>query len=79
MGKVLPFQKVDSITSEEKPVSVFLNNLKRQAEDNPAGALAIGAAFMAGLGKLISASVNAKNSRSWAKEGARRAAKGMSK
>ena len=53
----------------------FLQNLKHQAEQNPMLALGVGAAVMTVITKLISASVDAKNSRAWAQEVARRSMK----
>jgi hypothetical protein len=53
----------------------FLENLKHEAEANPIIALAIGAGLITSISKLIDSSVNAKNSRAWAAEVARRAAK----
>jgi hypothetical protein len=46
----------------------FLENLKRQAQENPMLALAAGGAFLSGVTKFIYAQV-------WAKEVARRKAK----
>jgi hypothetical protein len=56
-------------------VNAFLNNLKRQAEENPILALGIGAAAATAAAKLISSVASARNSRAWAKEVSRRAAK----
>lgn len=53
----------------------FLENLKRQAEENPIVALGVGAALITAIGKLVSSSVDAKNSKTWAREVARRSAK----
>ena len=50
----------------------FLNNLKRQAEENPVVALGVAAALLTAVGKLVDSSVNARNSRAWEKEVARR-------
>lgn len=53
----------------------FLRNLQRQAQENPILALGVGAAVMTAITKLIGASVDAKNSRAWAQEVARRTMK----
>ena len=53
----------------------FLTNLKRQAEANPMLALAAGAAVMTAVTKFLGASVDARNSRVWAREVSRRAMK----
>lgn len=53
----------------------FLNNLKRQAEENPMIALAVGGAVLTAVTKFFKAGIDAMNSRAWAKEVSRRAAK----
>jgi hypothetical protein len=53
----------------------FLENLKKQAAENPIVALGIGAALITAISKFIDASSGARNSRSWAQETARRAMK----
>lgn len=53
----------------------FLENLKRQATENPMLAIAAGATTLAGAAKFVSAFVSARNSRVWAKEVARRTMK----
>jgi cytochrome b len=53
----------------------FLNNLKRQASDNPAAALAAGAAVIGAIAKLFGTGIAMRNSRAWAKEVSRRAIK----
>jgi hypothetical protein len=50
----------------------FLENLKRQAAENPMIALAAGATALTAVTQFVGAAVNAKNSRAWAKEVARR-------
>ncbi len=50
----------------------FLDNLKREAEENPTMALAVGAALFTSLSKLISAHGQAAGSRAYAKDVARR-------
>ena len=50
----------------------FIDNLKRQAEENPLMAIAIGTAAVAAATKLIQASTEHKNSATWAKEVERR-------
>ena len=57
----------------------FLQNLKRQAEENPMLALGVGAAVATVVTKLINASVDAKNSRAWSREVARRSMKDAAK
>lgn len=53
----------------------FLDNLKRQAEENPVLALGVAAALITATSKLIDSTANAKNSRAWAQEVQRRAMK----
>lgn len=53
----------------------FLENLKRQAEENPMFAIAAGGTLLAGAAKFLGMIVSARNSRVWAKEVARRAMK----
>lgn len=53
----------------------FLENLKTQAEENPVVALGVAAGLITAISHLINSAGNAKNSRAWAKEVARRAAK----
>lgn len=53
----------------------FLNNLKRQAQENPMLALAAGAAVLTVVTKLLGAGVDARNSRVWAQEVSRRTMK----
>lgn len=50
----------------------FLNNLKRQASENPMAALAGGAVFLQAVGKLGVAYAATKNSKTWKKEVNRR-------
>ena len=50
----------------------FLENLKRQAEDQPMVALGIGAAAITAIAKLLNAQGNHRNSKVWAKEVDRR-------
>jgi hypothetical protein len=56
-------------------VNEFLTNLKQQAQDNPAVALAAGATLLGGVAKFVSALVAMNNSHAWKKEVARRARK----
>jgi hypothetical protein len=56
-------------------METFLQNLKRQAEENPIAALAVGAAVLTTITKLLGTSVDVKNSRAWAQEVARRTMK----
>lgn len=53
----------------------FIDNLKRQAEENPIVALGIGAAVCTALSKLMDANTARYNSKSWAKEVDRRSRK----
>jgi hypothetical protein len=50
----------------------FLDNLKRQAEENPVVALGVGAALITAISKLVTASSNSRNSKVWAQEVERR-------
>lgn len=50
----------------------FLENLKKQAAENPIFALGVGAAFMTAASKLISAGTESRNARSWDRETKRR-------
>ena len=56
-------------------MEAFLQNLKRQAEENPIAALAVGAAVLTTITKLLGTSVDVKNSRAWTQEVARRTMK----
>jgi hypothetical protein len=53
----------------------FIENLKRQAEENPVLALGVAAGLITAISKLIDANADMKNSRAWAKEVARRTVK----
>lgn len=57
----------------------FIDNLKRQAEENPVVALGVAAVLITAISKLIDSSGNARNSRAWEKEVARRAMKDRTK
>ena len=57
----------------------FLENLKRQAQENPMLALAAGAAVLTVVTRFIGAGVDARNSHAWAKEVARRSMKDAAK
>jgi len=50
----------------------FLENLRRQAEENPILALGVGAAAVTAVSKLIHVGTERKNSTTWAKEVDRR-------
>lgn len=50
----------------------FIENLKRQAEENPVLALGVAAGLITAIGKLLHASAETKNSKSWRKEVRRR-------
>jgi hypothetical protein len=53
----------------------FINNLKHEAEENPIFAIGVAAGLITAISKLMDASADTRNSRAWAKEVARRAAK----
>jgi len=53
----------------------FLENLKRDAADNPIVALGVAAGLITAIGKLVNATTDSANARSWKREVARRAAK----
>lgn len=57
----------------------FVNNLKRQAEENPVLAVVVGAGLVTATSKLVSAVSDSRNSRAWAKEVARRTMKDKKK
>jgi hypothetical protein len=46
----------------------FLENLKREAEQNPTFVLGVGAAFLAAAGKLIQAHGDSAGSRAYARQ-----------
>ena len=50
----------------------FLENLKKQAEEQPMVALGIAAAVLGAMGKLINANTNARNAKTWNREVNRR-------
>lgn len=50
----------------------YIDNLKRQAEENPVLTLAVGAAVITAIAKLIQVSTEHQNSKTWAKEVDRR-------
>ena len=56
-------------------MSKFVDNLKKQAEENPLVALGIGVGLISAVSKLINSSATAANSRAWQAEVARRAMK----
>jgi hypothetical protein len=53
----------------------FIRNLQQQATENPMVALALGVTVVATVTKFLGASVDARNSRVWAREVARRTMK----
>jgi hypothetical protein len=57
---------------EEIKNSRFVQNLKRQAEENPVVVLAVTATLVSASAKLVSANTARSNSKVWAKEVARR-------
>lgn len=56
-------------------MSPLLENLKRQAQENPMVALAAGATALSAITQFVSSAVSWKNSRVWAKEVSRRVMK----
>lgn len=50
-------------------------NLKRQVEENPLIAAGIGAGLLSGAAKLLNASTNRRNSKTWKREVKRREGK----
>jgi hypothetical protein len=50
----------------------FLENLKREAEENPVLALGIAAGLITAISQLMNASANKRNSASWQREVDRR-------
>lgn len=57
----------------------FLENLKRQTEENPVVALGVAAGLLTALSKLMEANTNARNSKSWSRETSRRIVKDAKK
>jgi len=53
----------------------FMENLKRQAQENPMLALAAGATVLTVVTRFLGMGIAARNSHAWAKEVARRSAK----
>lgn len=53
----------------------FINNLKRQAEENPVLTLAVAAGLITAVSKLMNSSSAVRNSRNWEREVARRTMK----
>lgn len=57
----------------------FVENLKRQAEENPVLALGVAAGLITSVSQLINSGSTLKNSHAWKQEVARRAAKDAKK
>lgn len=57
----------------------FVDNLKRQAEENPIVALGVGAGALQAVTKLLNVYIANKNSNAWKKEVTRRQAKSSKK
>jgi hypothetical protein len=55
--------------------NTFLNNLQRQAEENPVLALAVAAGVITSITKLVEAGTNSRNAKAWTREVQRRAIK----
>lgn len=53
----------------------FIDNLKRQAAENPVVAVVVAAGLITAISKLVDSTGNARNSRAWAQEVRRRAMK----
>lgn len=53
----------------------FLENLKREAADNPVVALGVAAGLITAISQLLNASVKKSNARDWKREVRRREAK----
>lgn len=56
-------------------MSRFTDNLKNQVEDNPMLAVGVGAAAVTALSRLLKASTEHRNSKTWKKEVNRRTKK----
>ena len=65
----------ETTTQECYIMDTFLNNLKRQAAENPVLTLAVTAGLLTAASKLIGTGVDVRNSRAWAQEVQRRAMK----
>ena len=50
----------------------YIDNLKRQAQENPIAAIVVGALAITAISKLMQANTEKANSKSWAKEVERR-------
>lgn len=50
----------------------FFTNLQRQAEENPVVALGVAAGLIGAISKLLNASADTRNSKSWKREVKRR-------
>jgi hypothetical protein len=57
----------------------FVENLKRQAEENPVLAMGVAAGLITAISKLIDSGATLKNSNAWKQEVARRAVKDAKK
>jgi hypothetical protein len=62
-------------TPKETQMQRFIDNLKRQAEENPVLAIGVAAGLITAISKLIDANADMRNSRAWAREVARRSIK----
>lgn len=69
----IPLQQKGTVMDVKR----FLDNLGRQVEENPLLALGIATAAAAAATKLMQASAEQRNSRSWAKEVDRRRMKSL--
>lgn len=56
-------------------INIDTAHLKKQVEENPLAAAAIGAALLTGVSKLMNANTARRNSHTWSKEVGRRTSK----
>lgn len=78
--KTTSTKKATSTGKESKMnIDIFFKNLMHQAEENPILAMGAAAALFTAVTKLIGVGVDARNSRSWAQEVARRAMRDATK
>ena len=66
------FTPYNETTTKGDSMDKFLNNLKREAEENPILALGVGAALITALSKFVDARGHAKGSQAYARDVERR-------